>query len=390
MYARTLTIGFIVLAFATAMFASDAGPGSTIVVLPFENLTGANDGEREAIALLTKSLEQKGWTVVQGDAVEHALEEERVRYLDSLDEHARLAIVEQMHAAAVLSGVLYTYRDGRGAVVALSARMVRADGTLGWGDVSGFASEDVQRVLGFGPEPTSPVLLARAVRKLMTSFPQPGSEASNVRTQAKPFYLGDPTSYRAADVDPARPHRICILPFDNLTSTLNASRIVADVLAVRLAASQTFEVVEPATLREAAAKSGITTFREITTPQLQHLARSVGTTLFLRGTIFDFVDPAGRVGADPEVQLELTLLDVESDRVIWSAQHARKGSDYTGLFLLGTVSSAVSLTDRVVAEMIDAGTRPAAKGEAAVTANGARKGPEKHSALRGAAKGNQK
>lgn len=384
MNARTHLVFVACLLIAGATFAADASrPATTIVLLPIENLTGATNGEHEATTLLAQALEQKGWSVARGDAVAAILEKERARYLDSLDERTRLALVENLRAAAVLSAVLYTYRDGRGPVVALSARMVRADGTLAWGDVAGLGGDDMPRVLGFGPEPNSALLLARAVRKLMTTFPAPGSEAGNGRMRAKPFFLGEPMSYRAADVDPTRPHRVCILPFDNLTTTLPASRVVADVLAVRLGASATFEVVEPATLRAAAAKAGITTFRQITNEHLRRLAPAVGTTLFVKGTIFDFDDPSGRTGGDPEVQLELTLIDAEHERVLWSAQHARKGSEYTGLLLLGAVSSAVSLTDRVIAEMIEAGTRPAARGEAAVTANGARRTPEKHSALRG-------
>jgi hypothetical protein len=313
--------------------------------------------------------------------VAQTLEEGRVRYLDSIEASSREALLVKMRAGAVLSGVLYTFGSNRGPVVALSARLVRRDGSLAWGDVVSTDS-DSQRILGFGAEPTTAILLQRAVRKLMVSFPVSGREAAPPDAPGKPFFLGHPVSYRAPDLDPARPHRVCILPFENLTPNVAAPRIVADILAVRMAGATAFEVVEPAVLRAGAAKAGVTTFRDITVEGLRRIAPAVGTTLFVKGTIFDFVDPAAGEGADPQIQLELTVLDAENDRAVWSAQHSRKGSEYTGLLMLGAVTTAVSLTDRVVAEMIDAGTRPAPAGEAAVTANGTRRVPEKHSSLR--------
>ena len=365
--------------------ASESIAAPTVVLLPFENLTGADDGEREVTAMLIKAVEQKGWKVAAGEPVSQTLEEGRVRYLDSIDASTREALLGKMQADAVLSGVLYAFRDERGAVVALSARMVRRDGSLAWGDVVS-KSADSQRILGLGAEPTAAILLQRAVQKLMVSFPLSGKEGVRADVPGRPFFLGRPVSYRAPDLDPARPHRVCILPFENLTSNVAAPRIVADILAVRMAGATAFEVVEPAALRAGAAKGGVATFRDITVEGLRRLAPAVGTTLFVKGTIFDFVDPAAGEGGDPHIQLELTVLDAENDRVVWSAQHARKGSEYTGLLMLGAVTTAVSLADRVIGEMIDAGTRPAPAGEAAVTANGTRRVPEKHSSLRGRGK----
>src|SRR5437016_347042 len=64
-----------------------------VVVLPFDNVSGAQNAPREVSALLAKAIEAKGWTVSAGDAVEPLLEKERVRYLDSFDESVRKKIV---------------------------------------------------------------------------------------------------------------------------------------------------------------------------------------------------------------------------------------------------------------------------------------------------------
>lgn len=364
--------------------AAAAAPerGATIVLMPFENLAGSEQAGRAAWELFAAAIEKKGWRVAERQQLETILEEERARDFDSLDAQVRASVIEGTAGSAIVTGAVYTYTEGREPVVAVSARMVRADGTLAWGDVAGLAAQDTERVLGFGRDENAGVLLEKLVRKMMERFPTPSSETAPVRGREKPLLLPGAISYRAPDVDPMRPHKVCVLPFQNLSDALPATRVVSDVLAVRLAAASGFEVVEPADLRRAALEAGVATFRDVSNAALARLAPLVGTTLFLKGTIYDYAERAGNGGSDSQIQMEITLVDVEQERVVWAAQHVRSGNDYMGLFMLGAVSNAVSLTDRVVAEMIEAGTRPAPRGQAAVTAGGARRVPEKHSALR--------
>ena len=330
-----------------------------IVVLPFDNFSGVTEAPRELAALFAKDLERRGWRVVPSEEVEPLLEKDRVRYLDSLDDQSRADIIAATGAAAIVSGTLYTYTEGRNPVVALSARMIRADGTFAWGDIKGLSSDDTETVLGFGRSGKIDGLAERTIDALTKRFPTPTEESEIIRGPRKPLFRSGPVSFRVPDLDPSAPHKVCVLPFDDSTAS-DAVRVVADVLSLRLASANGFEVVEPAALREAALKANIVSFRWITSDDLARLAPIVGTPLFLRGTIYDFVDPAaGRGGAaTPQIQIEMTLVDIQSRRVLWSAQHDRKGTDYTGFLMLGAVSNALTLTDRVVSEMIATGTRP--------------------------------
>jgi hypothetical protein len=333
---------------------------ATLLILPFDNASG-EEGAAAAIApLLARELEAKGWRVVMPAAVEPLLEKNRVRYLDSLDDPIRKQLLDAAGAEALVSGTVYKYDSGRNPIVALSARMIRADGSLAWGEISGLSADETERAFGFGREATVDGVAGAAIAALTRRFPSPGVEAGFSRPAKAGRYMslfrGGPISYRAHDLDPGTPHRICVLPFDN-SGAPEGVRVVADTLALRLAAAHGFEVVEPAALRAAALEARIASFRNINTEELARLAPMVGTSLFLRGTIFTYADTsANNRSASPQLEMELTLIDVQSARVLWSAQHLRKGSDYTGFLMLGAVSNAVSLTDRVVAEMIDTAT----------------------------------
>jgi len=316
----------------------------TVVVLPFDDFSGNETAAHELTLLVTKSIEAKGWSVVAPDKIEPFLEAERVRYLDSLEEPVRRKLLQNAGAVAVVSGTLYTYTTLRNPIVALSARMVRLDGSLAWADATGMSSDDTEKLCGFGRQTTSTGVATEVAASLMRHFPDPDDDTQLVRGRRKPLFASGPLAFRSHDLDPSTPHRICVLPFENISSAPEAGRVVTDLLAVRFAAVSGFEVADAAALRAAALKSGIASFRNIAASDLERLAPAVGTSLFLRGTIYTY--------SNDRIEVEATLVDVQSGRVLWSAQHDRRAADYTGLLMRGAASNAVSLADRTVAEMI--------------------------------------
>lgn len=369
-----------------------ARPGTTIVILPVQDLSGADEGAHALAEKIGHTLVARGWSVAPTDLVEPLLEKERVRYLDSLDDGVRQRLAAATGASAFVATSLFTYTEGRNPLVGIAARMVRADGTVAWGDVVAMSGDETEAVLGFGRQTTAAGVANAAVDRLLRRFPNPGEEGAIVRGGGKRLLRSGPEFFRAAELDPATPHRVCLLPFNNLSDAPEATRIVSEILAVRLAAESGFEVVEPAVLRSAALKARIGSFRWIATEHLVKLAVVVGTPLFLQGTIYRYDEGSRSQWGTPEFHVELTLVDVQRGRVLWAAQHDRRGTDYTGFLMRGTATTAVSLTDRVLGEIVETASRGRATGTAgsATTRNGPKRVPERHAALRGAARGEQK
>lgn len=369
-----------------------ARPVATIVILPVQDLSGADEAAHAVAVKIGRSLAARGWSVASSDEVEPLLEKERVRYLDSLDDDVRQRLAEATGASAFVATSLFTYAEGRNPIVGIAARMVRVDGTVAWGDVAGMSGDETEAVLGFGRQTTAAGVADVAVGRLLRHFPRPGEEGAIVRRGGKGLLRSGPEFFRAAELDPATPHKVCILPFNNLSDAPEATRIVSEVLAVRLAAENGFEVVEPAVLRAAALKARIGSFRWIASEHLVSLAAVVGTPLFLQGTIYRYGEGSRSQWGTPEFHVELTLVDVERGRVLWAAQHDRRGTDYTGFLMRGTATTAVSLADRVLGEIVETASHGKATGTAGGLAarNGKKRSPERHSALRGATTGEQK
>lgn len=351
------------------MVAAHASGGSSVVLMPLDNVSGEQSATSVLPPLIAKAMEAKGWKVAGGD-IEPLLETERVRYFDSLDANVRHDILEKSGADAILTVTVYTYAQGRNPTVGLSAHLIDAEGRITWSNVAAVASSDTERAFGLGRKETINEVAAEAVGRLMEKC-TPGSPTrpAGRRTRpTSPHYVSD-------DLDKSRP--ICVLPFDNNSNAPDAPRVLADVLALRLAAAG-FSVVDPAVLRAAALKARIS-LRSVNSNDLATLAKSVGTPLFLRGTVYAFDDPTARNSAiPPALDVEATLVDVSTAKVLWAAQQNRKGTDYIGFLMLGAVSNSVSLTDRVATEMIaTARTNHAnknASGDRAAVASLGRKG----------------
>ncbi len=315
-----------------------------IVVLPFTNLSGVERAPSEIAASFCRGIERKGYRTVPADRVEAFLAERRVRYLDSLSGPVREKLLSTLGASAVVFDTVYSFAEGENAIVGVSARMLAQDGAVEWAGVAGLSAEDTQGALGLYRTSSPSALAEKAVKRLLRNFPDPGKTAKLAS-------------------EPGRRHRICVMPLENRSRPRFASRVVAELLSQRLAASGTFRVVEPAEFREAMATSGMRGIKTGEPAELAKLSRTLGSSLFLRGTIYVFKDASPRNAAvTPELELDLALVDVSTGRIVWTSRLSRTGRDYEGLLELGAISNIVTLTDQVAAEMVRAADKAKGKG----------------------------
>src|SRR6266545_3879355 len=217
---------------ATALLAVFTAPLSgagteTVVVLPFTNLSGVERAPSEIAASFCRRIARKGYSTAPADEVEAFLAAERVRYLDSLSGRVREKLLSKFGASAVIFGTVYSFAEGENAIVGLSARM-------------------------------------------------------------RPLARAGPVTYRASTLESGRVHTICLLPLENRSSARFAPRAVGELLSQRLGASKTFRVVEPGNFREAMAASGVRGVKTGDPAELAKLSKALGTSLFLRGTIYVF------------------------------------------------------------------------------------------------------
>jgi hypothetical protein len=218
-----------------------------------------------------------------------------------------------------------------------------------------------QGFLGFGRSRSEGDLLRRVGARLLEKLPSPGDARRSGNRRSRPLHLSKPVTFRSAGLPPGDARRVCVLPFANFSEARRAPRILGDLLMRRLALSGEWQPVEPAELRAAMRAEKIPTVRLLDTERLQSVSTHLGTSLFVRGTIWSWRERSP--GAPPEVALELSLVDVAAGRVLWASNLARKGDEYQGLLLLGEIRDVVTLADQVAAELVEGEQKATPAGE---------------------------
>ena len=344
--------GALTLFAGSALEAADA---TRVVVLPFTNLSGDERAPEEIAAGFGRRIAARGYSVVAGPDVEAFLAAERVRYLDSLTGPTRQKLLAQFSASALVFGTVYTFAEEQNAIVGLSARMLRADGAVVWAGVAGLSSEDTEGALGLHRITSAAPLAEKALDRLTRDLPAPGSVVPLAPGRSRPLGVAAPVTFRSAALEAGKSHPVCLLPLENQSSDRLAGRVVSELLAQRMGASGIFSVVEPADLRTALVAAGVRGLRSSDPTELRKLSKAVGTSLFLRGTVYVFKDTSPRnTSLTPEFELDLSLVDAAAGRVVWTSRIARHGKDYEGFLELGSITNIVTLADQAAAEMVRA------------------------------------
>jgi hypothetical protein len=361
---RTKTALAFLLPLLLAALPARGGKAERVVMLPLQNFSGVREGPPELAEMLESCLRSRGYAPIRGEEVEKLLEENRIRQLDSLLPAMQASLLARFDASLLLSGSVYTYEGGDSAIVAFSARMTRADGTPVWAAVAGLTPDQTEGWLGIGRAKTRSSLAEKAIARLASRIPAPGQAAPPRSAAGKPLRLSSPRTFRSAALPGGGVRRVCVLPFENFTEVRQAPRVVAEMLSRRLEETGRFQIVAPAEFRAAMAEEKIRSFRDMDPGALERLGRRLSSELFVRGTIYEYREASPRWGArTPRLELEFSMLNVASGKIVWASNHARAGDDYRALLQRGAIGDIVTLADQVLGEMVRAGEKsPAKKG----------------------------
>jgi TolB-like protein len=142
--------------------------------------------------------------------------------------------------------------------------------------------------------------------------------------------------------------RIAILPFQNVSGHLEAPPIITPLIS-KAAQDRGYEVIEANSLEPFLARHRIRATEKIRREQLGALAKELGASLALVGSIDLFADTPG----NPQWGLSGRLLSTDSGRMLWAGAAGYTGDDFTGFLELGTVTSPDRLAELVVHKLFN-------------------------------------
>lgn len=348
---HTLAIG---IALAAALGAAPAGAsaaGRRVLVLPFEVRAAVPPavGARVAEAL-SLAVAAVGYETVTGDDVSAFLRSRRIRYLDSLAPAEQLEVVKTFGVDAVLAGTVLAWDPrtaARDPLVSVRTTLVAPGGELLWTNVTTLTGAGQEGAFGRGRVEAIDALVRLAVRDIAQAFPP---ELARVRIDHAASRWKRPRVFRDRTFLQGE-RRIAILPLDNATPDPVAARVLDAVLRHRFGERRGVEVVPAGELRGAIVEKILQPPANMPLSQLRQLGQALNVHHFLAGAIFEY--GTGTRGA--VVELSLSLVDVDTGAVVWSALHRRTARDYDRPFA-GREPELVEVADRMVAELADAFT----------------------------------
>jgi TolB-like protein len=325
-----------------------------IAIIPFENLSGIRVASTEIMPLIEKTVSKKGYVILEKEALEKFLREERIRFLDSVPTPITQKLAGKFGLEAILTGTILSYVSGINPQVGLSARLISKEGDILWGQTIGITGEDLMGLLEIGRVEKIQDLTPIAVNQLLKTFTlQKRSVHLKGQGGIKQALMSGPRVYRSKMLDSKETFRIGVFPLDNWSTNRDAGRIFLNLLVLRLTNKELSKVTEPADVREMMIAEGIRSFDELNLDQLKRLQMRLNTRLFVGGTIYRYSEGLGASGlTSPEVELNLIMIDAETGKILWSGNHFRKGQNYMTFFEFGLIRNSVSLADQVLEEMI--------------------------------------
>jgi hypothetical protein len=329
-----------------------ARAGERVVLLPFDNAARAPSARDVVMPAVEAALATKGYDVVTGSQVQQFLRARRIRFLDSLSARHVRELTAELRADAVVSGSILLYGGtGDAPEVVVAARVQGSDGAPLWDDLVALSAASTERAFSLGRVRSREELAGVAVHKLFASW----TEAPRQRPSTRHSPGAWARVYRWR---PGVGERltICVLPFRNLTTDPFAPRVLDAVLHREVSVRDDMTAITPAELRGTLVEGGFSAPSVLSPERLREFGRAVGTPLFLKGTIMTYGGRSAATG--PAVELHLTLVDVETERIVWSGLHRRTGSDYERLLRRGALPDVASVARRTIAELLDSFTRP--------------------------------
>jgi hypothetical protein len=321
-----------------------------VAVMPLEETSKVRVGEAFSRALAER-LAARHHAVVPAAEVEAFLDRERIRWMDSLPPEVLARLLAETGATRVLQGHVLAASE-RPLLVAVKLRLVGPGGRPIWSDVAVVREERGGGLLTARKVGSLPEAIAEAARRLADGIPDGrGDGAARPGGTGALLAHGGLVAFRVRGAGRDAP--VAILAPTNYSPEPLASRLVAELLAVRVGAQRGIAVVEPDALRRAAVATDLRLSRRLDADDMSKLAPAVGTRLFLRTTVLAF-EPglAAPVGTDARVALEMTLVEAGTGRILWTAIDDRRASDYAALLRPTPIRDVVSLADRVVDELV--------------------------------------
>jgi hypothetical protein len=356
-YAIRHTLYSLVAAAALSLLsAATPGEGATrIAILPFQNVSGHVQAPVLIMPLIAPALRDRGYDVVEPEALESFLAQRRIRATNKLSQEQLLALRGQFGAALALMGSIDLFADTAGNPQwGLSARIRDImSGQIVWADAAGFTGDDFTGFLGLGTITSPEQLAVKTVQAVFRSLPPDGMMPEVTQPRRSGPGKASRWVFRSPRLDTDPPKRIAVFPFENGTERRGAALIVDDLITIGLVRAGRFQVEDPGEVYRGLQALGFVPYGGIDLETLRVIRDNFGVDAVIVGRVEDYNEGL-RPGASasPSIALDARMLDVKTGEILWMGSHEARAEDSQIVLEFGTIKSIVPLGMKAIAKLV--------------------------------------
>jgi len=329
-----------------------------VALLPFENVSGHPRSPAIVSPLVELALRERGYEVVDPNALEPFLFRQRIRATGKLSKEQLGALGREFAVSLAIVGSIDLFADTPGNPQwGISGRLLEtASGEIVWANAAGFTGDDFTGFLGLGTITSPDQLATKVVGDLFREFPAgdvpAGPQGAAPIRRVKPAKV-PPGVFRDPGLATEPPQRVAVLPFENGTERRGAALIVDDLMAVALFQVGPFAVADPGEVRRALQTLGLAPYGGIELDALHKIGDAAGVDAVILGRVEDYNEGL-RPGTStsPSIALDARMLDTKTGRILWMGYHSARGEDSQIVLEFGKIKSMVPLALKVIAELV--------------------------------------
>ncbi len=351
-----ISLGLIVFLFTPDTAQSQAtGPSlyyvfvrsSRVALLPFVNYTESVNVGDSLMPRLRRELIGRSVELADSADIETVLRKYRIRNTVEPSIQQIQLLSDELEVSYILVGSIdYVRTDAEAIEVALAARLIYVPTVeIVWSGTASAHSDDRRLPFELGKTLDTNRLIARASMRLLQSFNYTPPSRTR-RIDSIQVYL-----HRQEIAKPCR--SILILPFSNESHAAAAGYAVQNQFVAQLM-SDGYSLIEPARaqqiLYETRCGAG-----EISVEAVNVMRRELGADFILTGTVETYSGAfVPDWGDDPEVSMQVRLIDAAEGTIAWSQTASRRGSQGLVMFGYGATHGLNDLSRQLVRSLVHA------------------------------------
>ena len=147
--------------------------------------------------------------------------------------------------------------------------------------------------------------------------------------------------------------RVAALPFINKTKYRDGGVLFYRVFVSELSRFGDFEVVPEGDVRKAFRQIRVAYGQQANYDQLRIIGDYLDTDILVGGIILQMEEVPAKNEDIPYMTVQLSILDAESGKTLWSIYHVRDGSQYRKVMHFGIITTITQLARQISREILE-------------------------------------